>query len=97
MVVPSRICVPAVSLMAGGDGFYFLLSGVLCGRLMHVQCSSFLSVGVGRVTILTAPCDILAQDLIGLIEYSYHKDILSFSEAHLQRTLGLSVFDPEQF
>jgi hypothetical protein len=42
-------------------------------------------------------CDILAQGLIGLIEYSYHQGIPSFSEAHLQRTLGLSVLGPEQF
>jgi hypothetical protein len=42
-------------------------------------------------------CDILAQGLIGLIEYSYHQDIPSFLEAHLQRTPGLSVLDPEQF
>jgi hypothetical protein len=28
-------------------------------------------------------CDILAQGLIGLIEYSYHQVIPSFSEAHL--------------
>jgi hypothetical protein len=41
--------------------------------------------------------DILAQGLIGLIEYSYHQGIPSFSEAHLQRTLGLSVLDLEQF
>jgi hypothetical protein len=42
-------------------------------------------------------CDILAQDLIGLIEYSYHQGIPSFLEAHLQRTPGLSVLGPEQF
>jgi hypothetical protein len=42
-------------------------------------------------------CDILTQDLIGLIEYSYHQDIPSFLEAHLQRTLVLSVFGSEQF
>jgi hypothetical protein len=42
-------------------------------------------------------CDILAQGLIELIEYSYHKDIPSFLEAHLQRTPGLSVLDSEQF
>jgi hypothetical protein len=41
--------------------------------------------------------DILAQGLIGLIEYSYHQGISSFLEAHLQRTLGLSVLGPEQF
>jgi hypothetical protein len=28
-------------------------------------------------------CDILAQGLIGLIEYSYHYGIPSFPEAHL--------------
>jgi hypothetical protein len=28
-------------------------------------------------------CDILAQGLKGLIEYSYHQGIPSFSEAHL--------------
>jgi hypothetical protein len=33
-------------------------------------------------------CDILAQGLMGLIEYSYHQGIPSFPEAHLQRTPG---------
>jgi hypothetical protein len=42
-------------------------------------------------------CDILAQGLIELIEYSYHQGIPSFPEAHLQRTPGLSVLGPEQF
>jgi hypothetical protein len=42
-------------------------------------------------------CDILTQGLIGLIEYSYHQGIPSFSEAHVQRTLGLSVLGPKQF
>jgi hypothetical protein len=28
-------------------------------------------------------CDILAQGLIGLIEYSYHQGMPSFLEAHL--------------
>jgi hypothetical protein len=41
--------------------------------------------------------DILTQGLIGLIEYSYHQGIPFFLEAHLQRTLRLSVFDSEQF
>jgi hypothetical protein len=40
-------------------------------------------------------CDILAQDLIGLIEYSYHQAIPSFLKAQLKRTLGLSVLDQE--
>jgi hypothetical protein len=39
----------------------------------------------------------MAQDLIGLIEYSYHQGIPSFLEAHLQRTPGLNVFGLEQF
>jgi hypothetical protein len=42
-------------------------------------------------------CDILTQDLIGLIEYSYYQGIPSFLKAHLQRTLGLSVLSSEQF
>jgi hypothetical protein len=42
-------------------------------------------------------CDILTQCLIGLIEYSYHQGIPSFSEVHLQRTTWLSVLDLEQF
>jgi hypothetical protein len=42
-------------------------------------------------------CDILTQGLIGLIEYSYDQGIPSFLKAQLKRTLGLSVFGPEQF
>jgi hypothetical protein len=42
-------------------------------------------------------CDILTQCLIGLIEYLYHQCIPSFPKVHLQRTLRLSVLDPEQF
>jgi hypothetical protein len=42
-------------------------------------------------------CDILTQCLMRLIEYSYYQAIASFSEVHLQRTLGLSVIGPEQF
>jgi hypothetical protein len=42
-------------------------------------------------------CDILAQGLIGLIEYSYQQGIPSLLEAHLQRILRLSVLGPEQF
>jgi hypothetical protein len=47
--------------------------------------------------LMGVDCDILAQGLIGLIEYSYHQGIPSFLEAHIQRTLGLSVLAPEQF
>jgi hypothetical protein len=42
-------------------------------------------------------CDILAQGLIELIEYSYHQGIPSFPKAQLKRTLRLSVLDLEQF
>jgi hypothetical protein len=42
-------------------------------------------------------CDILAQGLIGLIEYSYHQGIPSFLKVHLQKTPGLSVLGLEQF
>jgi hypothetical protein len=49
------------------------------------------------VLLAKVKCDILAQGLIELIEYLYHQVIPSFLEAHLQRTLGLSVFSPEQF
>jgi hypothetical protein len=42
-------------------------------------------------------CDILAQGLIELIEYSYHQGIPFFSESQLKRTLWLSVLNMEQF
>jgi hypothetical protein len=32
-----------------------------------------------------------------LIEYSHHQYIPSFPEAHLERSPGLSVFEPLQF
>ncbi len=38
-------------------------------------------------------CDIPAQGLIGLIEYSYQQVATSFPEADFQRTPGLSVLD----
>jgi hypothetical protein len=37
----------------------------------------------GRRSSKGVDCDILAQGLIGLIEYSYHQGIPSFLEAHL--------------
>jgi hypothetical protein len=40
-------------------------------------------------------CDILAQGLIRLIEYSYHQGISSFSKTQLQRTSGLSMLGLE--
>jgi hypothetical protein len=42
-------------------------------------------------------CDILAQVLIVLIEYSYQQGIPSFLEAQLKRTLGLIMLGPEQY
>jgi hypothetical protein len=41
--------------------------------------------------------DILTQGLIGLIKYSYHQGIPFFLEAHLHRTVGLSVLGLEKF
>jgi hypothetical protein len=49
------------------------------------------------VGLLGVNCDILTQDLIGLIEYSYHQGIHSFSEVHLQKTPGLNMLNPYQF
>jgi hypothetical protein len=52
----------------------------------------------GDVSLLKGvDCDILTQDLIELIDYSYHQGIPSFLEAQLQRTHGLSVLGPEEF
>jgi hypothetical protein len=51
----------------------------------------------GRQSSKGVDYDILAQGLIGLIEYSYHQSIPYFSEAQLKRTLGLSVLGLEQF
>jgi hypothetical protein len=42
-------------------------------------------------------CDILAQGLIELIEYSYQQAASSFLEAYLERTSKLSVLGLEQF
>jgi hypothetical protein len=50
----------------------------------------------GRLSSKGVNCDILAQGLIGLIEYSYHQGIPSFPEAQLQINLGLRVLGPEQ-
>jgi hypothetical protein len=51
----------------------------------------------GRRSSKGVNCDIPAQGLIRSIEYSYQQGIPSFPEAHLQKTTGLSVLDPEQF
>jgi hypothetical protein len=40
-------------------------------------------------------CDILAQNSIGLIGYSYQQVATSFLEGHLQRTSTLSVLGLE--
>jgi hypothetical protein len=49
-----------------------------------------------KLTHVGHECDILAQGLIELIEYSCQQDASSFSEACLERTSGLSVLGPEQ-
>jgi hypothetical protein len=51
----------------------------------------------GRRSSKGVNCDILAQGLIGLIEYSYRQGIPSFLKVHLQRISGLSILGPEQF
>jgi hypothetical protein len=50
----------------------------------------------GRRSSKGVDCDILAQGLIGLIEYSYQQGT-SFLEAYLKRTSRLSVLGSEQF
>jgi hypothetical protein len=50
----------------------------------------------GRWSSKGVDCDIMYQGLIGLIKYSYHQGIPSFSEVQLQITLGLSVLGPNQ-
>jgi hypothetical protein len=50
----------------------------------------------GRRSSKGVDCDILAQGLIGLIEYSYHQGIPSSLQAHLQTTPKLSMLGPEQ-
>jgi hypothetical protein len=42
-------------------------------------------------------CDILAQGLIGLIEYSYHQGIPPIRVVQLQITSGLTMLGPKQF
>jgi hypothetical protein len=66
--------------------------------------SAFLNIPIKEEVCVLQPtgfedeeCDILAQGLIGLIEYSYHQGIPSFLKAHLQRSLGLSMLGSEQF
>jgi hypothetical protein len=50
---------------------------------------SGLGLTDGEIGLLRGvDCNIMAQSLIGLIEYSYHQDIPSFLKDHLQRTLG---------
>jgi hypothetical protein len=56
---------------------------------MHLLCSCDI--------LAPKDSDILAQDLIELIEYSYQQGTSSFSEAYLERTSRLSVLGLEQF
>jgi hypothetical protein len=66
-------------------------------KLKHKNQSHDQASRRGSLQEAIMSCDILAQSLIGLIEYSYHHGISSFSEAHLQRISWLSLFGPEQF
>jgi hypothetical protein len=56
---------------------------------MHLLCSCDI--------LAPRDSDILAQDLIELIEYSYQQGASSFSEVYLERTSRLSVLGLEQF
>jgi hypothetical protein len=81
---------------------------LLTGRAVHVCQYWTYGRGQGRgyvpslgtdedVSLLRGVDCNIPPDLIGLIAYLYHQVATSFSEAHLQRTLGLSVLGPEQF
>jgi hypothetical protein len=49
-----------------------------------------------KFIIINHDSTVTSPGLIGLIAYLYHQVAISFPEAHLQRTPGLSVFGPEQ-
>jgi hypothetical protein len=50
----------------------------ICTKILFLQ-----KVGVTVGLLRGVDCNILAQGLIRLIEYSYHQGIPSFPEAHL--------------
>jgi hypothetical protein len=85
------------------DASYVDLSFLFKSDFKFLNLShSFLLQGsqMGQAPVMPwggSPCDILTQGLIELIEYSYHQGIPSFPEAHLQRTLWLSMLGPKQF
>jgi hypothetical protein len=68
---------------------------LLAHQAQYMYCLSYPQTSLKNWWVIYY--DILTQGLIRLIEYSYHQGTPSFPEAHLQRTLGLSVLDPEQF
>jgi hypothetical protein len=53
--------------------------------------------GVDCDILASGDGDILAQDLIELIEYSYQQGASSFLEAYLERTSKVSLLSLEQF
>jgi hypothetical protein len=73
--------------------------GCSCRR----RAAAWVGALVGKVVFLPTsealpfPLVTSLPGLIGLIAYLYHQVATSFPEAHLQRTLGLSVLGPEQF
>ena len=68
------------------------------GRTDVYQEGKFLDWGLtdeGVGLLRGEGCEILAQGLTGLIEYSYQQVATSFPEAHLEGTPRLSVLGPE--
>jgi hypothetical protein len=67
----------------------FIILSLKIGGIITFVCScDILTLGDG---------DILAQDIIKLIEYSYQQGASSFLEAYLERTSKLSVINFEKF
>jgi hypothetical protein len=66
--------------------------------IISPQCNYFIyEKPSGLLLGLSVMSHVTPPGLIGLIAYLYHQVATSFLEAHLQRTLGLSVLGPEQF
>ena len=74
----------------------------MCRHWMHRRVPTGEVPGLGLIDegvdlLRGDECDILAQGLIGLIEYSYQHGMPSFPEAHSQRTPRLSMLGLEQY
>ena len=70
------------------------------GRTDGCQRGKFMDWGLtdeGVGLLRGKGCEILAQDSIGLIGYSYQQVATSFPKTHSKRTLRLSVLGSEQF